>query len=98
VATGGWRSQDENDEGYANGDAEIKRMYVIPEARGCGLAGRVLTTLEENARAGGRTRMVLETGIKLTEAISLYAPAVTSPAPSSATTASMDPAAVTQSR
>ncbi|MFE3143715.1 GNAT family N-acetyltransferase [Streptomyces scopuliridis] len=72
VATGGWRSQDENDEGYANGDAEIKRMYVIPEARGHGLARRLLATLEDNARAAGRTRMVLETGINLTEAISLY--------------------------
>ena len=72
VATGGWRSQDENDEGYANGDAEIKRMYVIPEARGRGLARRVLATLEDNALAAGRTRMVLETGINLTEAISLY--------------------------
>ncbi|WEV29048.1 GNAT family N-acetyltransferase [Streptomyces sp. 71268] len=72
VGTGGWRSQDQNDEGYANGDAEIKRMYVIPEARGRGLARRVLTALEDNARAVGRARMVLETGINLTEAISLY--------------------------
>jgi GNAT superfamily N-acetyltransferase len=72
VATGGWRGQDENDEGYANGDAEIKRMYVIPEVRGRGLARRVLAALENNARAAGRTRMVLETGINLTEAISLY--------------------------
>ncbi|MFD6331248.1 GNAT family N-acetyltransferase [Streptomyces niveus] len=72
VATGGWRSQDEDDVGYANGDAEIKRMYVIPQARGRGLARTVLATLEDNARAAGRTRMVLETGINLTEAISLY--------------------------
>ena len=34
VATGGWRTQDENDEGYSDGDAELKRMYVIEEARG----------------------------------------------------------------
>ncbi len=38
VATGGWRSQDANAEGYADGDAEIKRMFVIPEGRGRGLA------------------------------------------------------------
>jgi GNAT superfamily N-acetyltransferase len=72
VATGGWRTQDENDDGYADGDAEIKRMYVTPEARGRGLARLVLTALEDDARAASRTRMVLETGIKLPEAISLY--------------------------
>ncbi|MFD7898255.1 GNAT family N-acetyltransferase [Streptomyces sp. NPDC059743] len=72
VATGGWRSQDKNDNGYADGDAEIKRMYVIPEARGRGLSRRVLAALEDDARAAGRTRMVLETGTKQPEAISLY--------------------------
>ncbi|MEU9468135.1 GNAT family N-acetyltransferase [Streptomyces avermitilis] len=73
VATGGWRSQDENGEGYADGDAELKRMYVIPAARGLGLARRILAALEDDARAAGRLRMVLETGDKQPEAISLYA-------------------------
>ncbi|MEU2428069.1 GNAT family N-acetyltransferase [Streptomyces sp. NPDC007861] len=73
VATGGWRTQDESDEGYANGDAELKRMYVVPEARGLGLARRILAALEEDARAAGRTRMVLETGTAQPEAIALYA-------------------------
>ncbi|MCK8680203.1 GNAT family N-acetyltransferase [Streptomyces lichenis] len=72
VATGGWRSQNRNDEGYADGDAELKRMYVIPEARGLGLARRVLAALEDDARAAGRTRMVLETGDMQPEAIALY--------------------------
>ncbi|MET7603666.1 GNAT family N-acetyltransferase [Streptomyces avermitilis] len=72
VATGGWRPQDENDEGYADGDAELKRMYVIPAARGLGLARRILAALEDDARAAGRLRMVLETGDKQPEAISLY--------------------------
>ncbi|AJF65655.1 GNAT family N-acetyltransferase [Streptomyces vietnamensis] len=72
VATGGWRTQDENDEGYADGDAELKRMYVIPEARGLGLARRILAALEADARAAGRTRMVLETGTAQPEAIALY--------------------------
>ncbi|MFF2505167.1 GNAT family N-acetyltransferase [Streptomyces sp. NPDC058067] len=72
LATGGWRAQERNDEGYADGDAELKRMYVTPEARGLGLARRILTALEEDARAIGRTRMVLETGTKQPEAISLY--------------------------
>ena len=72
VASGAWRRQDENDEGYADGDAELKRMYVIPEARGLGLARRVLALLEDDARAAGRTRMVLETGTAQPEAIALY--------------------------
>ncbi|MBH5335218.1 GNAT family N-acetyltransferase [Streptomyces pactum] len=73
VASGGWRAQEANDEGYADGDAELKRMYVIPEARGLGLARRVLAELEASARAAGRIRMVLETGTKQPEAIALYA-------------------------
>jgi GNAT superfamily N-acetyltransferase len=72
VATGGWRTQDENDEAYADGDAELKRMYVIPEARGLGVARRILAALEDDARAAGRTRMVLETGSKQPEAVALY--------------------------
>ncbi|MGW2326423.1 GNAT family N-acetyltransferase [Streptomyces sp. NPDC001700] len=72
VATGGWRSQDRNDEGYEDGDAELKRMFVIQEARGRGLARLILAALEDSARAAGRTRMVLETGLKQPEAIALY--------------------------
>jgi GNAT superfamily N-acetyltransferase len=72
LATGGWRTQNENDEGYADGDAELKRMYVIPQARGLGLARRILAALETDARAAGRTRMVLETGTEQPEAIALY--------------------------
>ncbi|MFF3323167.1 GNAT family N-acetyltransferase [Streptomyces sp. NPDC002889] len=73
LATGGWRSQDAGPLGYSDGDAELKRMYVIPEARGLGLARRILAALEDDARAAGRTRMVLETGIMQPEAIALYA-------------------------
>jgi GNAT superfamily N-acetyltransferase len=72
IASGGWRSQDRNDEGYADGDAELKRMYVTPEARGLGLARRILAALEDDARTAGRTRMVLETGAKQPEAVALY--------------------------
>ncbi|MCX5111412.1 GNAT family N-acetyltransferase [Streptomyces sp. NBC_00378] len=72
VATGGWRPQDRNDEGYSDGDAELKRMFVIPEGRGKGLARRILAVLEEDARAAGRVRMVLETGDRQPEAIALY--------------------------
>jgi GNAT superfamily N-acetyltransferase len=72
VASGGWRAQDTNDEGNLDGDAELKRMYVIEQMRGRGLARRILTALEDHARAAGRSRMVLETGIKQPEAIALY--------------------------
>ncbi|MFE5537607.1 GNAT family N-acetyltransferase [Streptomyces sp. NPDC056492] len=72
VASGGWRGQDENDEGYSDGDAELKRMYVVAGARGLGLARRILAALEADARAAGRTRMVLETGDRQPEAIALY--------------------------
>ena len=72
VATGGWRSPKKKDEGYADGDAELKRMFVIEEMRGRGLARRILAALEEDARAAGRTRMVLETGTKQPEAVALY--------------------------
>ncbi len=72
VATGGWRRQDANGEGNEDGDAELKRMYVIDDMRGRGLARRVLAALEEDARAAGRLRMVLETGTQQPEAIALY--------------------------
>ncbi|MFJ4693988.1 GNAT family N-acetyltransferase [Streptomyces sp. NPDC088766] len=72
VATGGWRSQDENGEGNRDGDAELKRMFVVRQARGRGLARRILAELEEDARAAGRLRMVLETGTQQPEAIALY--------------------------
>lgn len=73
LATGGWRLQEDTAEGYEIGDAEIKRMFVLDEARGRGLARRILAALEADARAAGRTRMVLETGTKQPEALELYA-------------------------
>lgn len=82
VATGGWRSQEAGEEGYQDGDAEIKRMFVVPEARGRGLARRLLARLEEDAAAAGRLRMVLETGTAQPEAINLYTSSGYVPAPS----------------
>ncbi|MFE7858267.1 GNAT family N-acetyltransferase [Streptomyces sp. NPDC057403] len=72
VATGGWRTQDSNGEGNLDGDAELKRMFVVEQMRGRGVARRILAALEEDARAAGRARMVLETGTKQPEAIALY--------------------------
>ncbi|MBI0295204.1 GNAT family N-acetyltransferase [Streptomyces sp. PRKS01-29] len=72
VASGGWRSQERSEEGYEDGDAEIKRMFVVRAARGRGLARRILAALEDSAREAGRVRMVLETGTEQPEAIALY--------------------------
>ena len=72
VACGGWRAHDEAEDSVRPGDAEIKRMYVAEAMRGRGLARLVLKSLETAARAVGRTRMVLETGLRQPEAIGLY--------------------------
>ena len=64
VACAGWRRHD--------GDAELKRMYTAPAARGRGVARRMLATIEESARAAGCKRVILETGDLQPEAIALY--------------------------
>jgi GNAT superfamily N-acetyltransferase len=53
--------------------AELKRMYVVPAARGLGLGRRILVELEEAARRLGYTAVVLETGDRQPEALGLYA-------------------------
>ena len=55
-----------------NGVAELKRMYVVPAARGRGVAKAVLVGLEEAARERGWTTLRLETGPRQPEAIELY--------------------------
>ena len=52
--------------------AELKRMYVIPAARGTGLGKRLVTALEKEARALGVRRLVLETGVRQAAALALY--------------------------
>lgn len=56
----------------SKGVAEIKRMYVLPEFRGRGLASRVLEELERWASELGFEKCILETGKKQPEAIGLY--------------------------
>jgi putative acetyltransferase len=51
---------------------EIKRMYVLPERRGKGIAGKVLLELEKWADELSYTKCVLETGKRQPEAIALY--------------------------
>jgi len=52
--------------------AELKRMYVVPERRGRGISRTVLESLEAVARELGARSIVLETGIHQPVAISLY--------------------------
>ena len=52
--------------------AEVKRVYVRPEARGLGLAKKIMARLEDEARAAGMAIARLETGIHQPEALGLY--------------------------
>lgn len=51
---------------------EVKRMYVLPDFRGIGVASRVLSALESRAHSLGYRKCVLETGLRQPEAIALY--------------------------
>ena len=64
VGCAGWRAH--------GTDAELKRMFTTPAARGRGVARKVLTAIEESARERGCKRVILETGDKQPEAIALY--------------------------
>ena len=65
VACGGLKRLDE-------GTAEIKRMYVIPAARGRGLGRSLLSALEEEARRLGYRSVRLDTGPRQAHARALY--------------------------
>jgi GNAT superfamily N-acetyltransferase len=67
VAMGGWRRLTD-----AEGQAEIKRMYVVPAARRRGLAERVLAELERTAAEAGLTWLVLNTGPEQPAAVAMY--------------------------
>ena len=54
------------------GTGEVKRLWVAPQARGRGLARRLMTAIEDEARALGLTRLNLDTNHALSEAIDLY--------------------------
>jgi GNAT superfamily N-acetyltransferase len=54
------------------GVGEIKRMYVAPAHRRAGVARRILAMLERRATADGLDLLILETGVRQPEAITLY--------------------------
>ncbi|MCU1418212.1 MAG: family acetyltransferase [Schumannella sp.] len=65
VGTGALRAIDDE-------HGEIKRMYVDPEYRGSGAAALIVHTLEDDARARGWNRLVLETGDTMLPAQRFY--------------------------
>jgi GNAT superfamily N-acetyltransferase len=65
VAGGGLKRDDD-------GVAEIKRMYVVPEARRQGLGRRLLEALEDRARELGYARIRLDTGERQPHAQAMY--------------------------
>lgn len=56
----------------ADGGYEVTKMTVTPQARGGGLAVRLLEACEAAARAAGAHRLYLETSSTLAPAIALY--------------------------
>lgn len=61
------------------GHAEIKRVYVVPDARGAGLGRILLEGLEEAALARGYSRVRLDTGDRQPPALALFRSAGYSP-------------------
>ncbi|WP_028050448.1 GNAT family N-acetyltransferase [Cellulomonas sp. URHD0024] len=59
-------------DGYPAGSGELKKLWVDDEARGAGAARALLTAIEDDARAAGLTSVVLQTGIRQPEAVTLY--------------------------
>nr|WP_215207641.1 GNAT family N-acetyltransferase [Streptomyces sp. CHD11] len=56
----------------SDGTAEIKRMYVTPEARGTGVATGILRMLEEHACRRRLDVLHLTTGVEQPDAIRFY--------------------------
>jgi len=51
---------------------EVKRMFVVPAARGQGLGRLVLSCIEARAAEAGISLLRLETGVRQAEALGLY--------------------------
>jgi putative acetyltransferase len=55
-----------------NCEGEIRRMFVLPTARGIRVGRRLLSELERHALEGGLHRLTLVTGARQPDAIRLY--------------------------
>lgn len=58
--------------GSGAGMAEVKRLWIAPEARGQGLATRLMTEVESVARDLGFELLRLDTNRALPEAVAMY--------------------------
>ena len=72
MASGAWRAHDDVEAFGTRRTAEVKRMYVAPDARARGLARTMLAHLERTAAEAGAEAMILETGTAQPEAMALY--------------------------
>lgn len=54
------------------GIAEMKRLFIVPDARGNGLGSALVKTLKITMTAWGYPTLRLDTAVFLTDAISLY--------------------------
>ena len=57
---------------FDNSAVEVKRMFVLKENRGTGVAQKLLYELESWATELGHTKCVLETGIRQIRAVAFY--------------------------
>lgn len=57
---------------YNKQTMEIKRMFTLPESRGKGIGGKILTELENWTNELSFTKIIMQTGNKHHEAIGLY--------------------------
>lgn len=52
--------------------AELKRIFVVPAARGASVGRHLITAIERGAKGEGVAGLLLETGVRSVEAIGLY--------------------------
>lgn len=57
---------------FNKNSVEIKRMFTKPDARGNGIAGKILQELESWAKTLNYNACILETGIRQIEAVQFY--------------------------
>lgn len=57
---------------YAEGTAEVKRVFIHEDYRGRGLSRRLMEAVEAQAKQQGYHSLILETGRPLVSAIALY--------------------------
>jgi GNAT superfamily N-acetyltransferase len=51
---------------------EVKRLWIAPSQRSAGLASRMMSAIEDQARLLGMTRLVLDTSRHLPKAVAFY--------------------------